>query len=535
MLEFTSEYGISKDLHPELPGPEERIVDFPQDIDLFNLISAPNPTKVKTGTRPRAAHEVPLLAVTAICVIEMEDPVAATESSGTPSTIGKSPLDFDNENPAQQITEGAAPEVGLEEEVAAMRPLLSKKRRKRVNDRADANAPRKVPRKDHAFVHPEQSTRGGKSLLTMGLTADSTFVTPTDTKGVSDPDSLSFEIPTENVATMEVQDTHSAKSARSGKLTSSPSVVGSPEVIYQPGWDMTNSCHLDTTNACQYVVDHIVPLGIQVREEEIKRLDQEIQSLGLVELEVHGLKSQEKNLNTRLEAEVDINKAAEVKNAELSKELESLRARVEKRCAEMDARLDALSIEFGEELYPHMLTAIAGRRWVIGHDLRLAVIKCAESIELRQVFANVVSMGIAKGMSEGIEYGVKQGEAKLDLAAIEEYDLEADDKYIIALHALKDLKYPLVDQLGDAAKDAIAANVSRAEKKKKCRVVCRTHGVGSAYHARYDGILVSAPTVAPQDLAILLADAATQTETSKDDASPRMLISKSLPPMYNLD
>nr|GEZ24981.1 RNA-directed DNA polymerase, eukaryota [Tanacetum cinerariifolium] len=34
---------------------------------------------------------------------------------------------------------------------------------------------------------------------------------------------------------------------------------------------------------------------------------------------------------------------------------------VEQRFAEMDACLDALSIDFDEELYPHMLTAIAGR------------------------------------------------------------------------------------------------------------------------------------------------------------------------------
>ncbi|GKG58063.1 hypothetical protein Tco_0589674, partial [Tanacetum coccineum] len=58
--------------------------------------------------------------------------------------------------------------------------------------------------------------------------------------------------------------------------------------------------------------------------------------------------------------------------------------------------------------------------------------------------------------------------------------------------------------------DAIVANISRAEKKKKCRVVCRTHRVGSAYHARSDGVPVSVPTVAPQGLAILLADATTQ-------------------------
>nr|GEW77852.1 heavy metal-associated isoprenylated plant protein 39 [Tanacetum cinerariifolium] len=30
LIEFTSEYGISEDLNPELPGPEERIVDFPE-------------------------------------------------------------------------------------------------------------------------------------------------------------------------------------------------------------------------------------------------------------------------------------------------------------------------------------------------------------------------------------------------------------------------------------------------------------------------------------------------------------------------
>ncbi|GJR99419.1 hypothetical protein Tco_0315928 [Tanacetum coccineum] len=30
LLEFTSEYGISEDLHPELPDRGDRIVDFPE-------------------------------------------------------------------------------------------------------------------------------------------------------------------------------------------------------------------------------------------------------------------------------------------------------------------------------------------------------------------------------------------------------------------------------------------------------------------------------------------------------------------------
>ncbi|GKG52120.1 hypothetical protein Tco_0546995, partial [Tanacetum coccineum] len=58
----------------------------------------------------------------------------------------------------------------------------------------------------------------------------------------------------------------------------------------------------------------------------------------------------------------------------------------------MDARLDATSIDFDEDLYPHILTAIVGRLWVIGHGLRLAIMKCAESTE----FADVVSAGILK-------------------------------------------------------------------------------------------------------------------------------------------
>ncbi|GJS44939.1 hypothetical protein Tco_0595060 [Tanacetum coccineum] len=113
LLEFTSEYGISENLYPEFPGREDRIVDFSEgkvgrvfptvvdwrvsapkdgkpvegsysvedvamlntrrtpiqkqpeallclvDMDLFNLISAPNPAVIKNGTHPRVAHEVP--------------------------------------------------------------------------------------------------------------------------------------------------------------------------------------------------------------------------------------------------------------------------------------------------------------------------------------------------------------------------------------------------------------------------------------------------------------------------------------------
>nr|GEZ87009.1 hypothetical protein [Tanacetum cinerariifolium] len=362
---------------------------------------APNPSKVKTGLRPCAAHEVLLLTAIASRVIDMEDPDVATESSETPSAIKKSPLDFDNENPSPPMTKGAASEVILEEEVAATGPNLSKKYRRRVNDGADANAPPKVLRKDYASVRLEQSTHGGKTLPTMGLAADSTFVTPADTKGASDPDPLSyaepqphpeqsmtqsFAIPTGNVATMEVQDTHSAESAGSGKSIFSPSMVGSlGDHMVPPGYfsELRHMPNAEFLSQYNKNLAQQVAMGSQLRllfEQEVRLLKK--------------ARAQIARRDQRIQAEADMKKAAEAKNADLTKELESLltqfldlqvsndqltqqvstlqtqvtekeriRAafeefknyeddKVEKRCAKMDTRLDALSIDFDEELYP---------------------------------------------------------------------------------------------------------------------------------------------------------------------------------------
>ncbi|GKD81266.1 hypothetical protein Tco_1348105, partial [Tanacetum coccineum] len=579
LVGLSRRYFLGDDVYPTF------LYDDDRDMDLFNLISAPNPTKVKTGTRPRAAHEVPLLTVTANRVIDMEDPVATATSSETPSVMEKSPLDFSSEDPPPMITNKGetedqapavvsqevpsaeniattevVPEVNLEKEIATMRPPINKKRRKRDRSAVEANAPPKVLRKDHASVHPTQDTRGGKSLTAMGVGPEPPSHTSVR-QSVSDPDPLSYaepqpipdqdiaqsskgtatEIPTEGVATTEVNVQFSVGSPESGRSTSAPSIVGSPSGIYQPGWGVTNDCRLDTPEACQDMVDHTVPPGyfselrhlpnteflaqynvnlarqvalgsqlrlrfeqevrllkkaraqvarrnerIQVREEEIKRLGEEVESLKVVEAEVHGLRNQTKNLETLLEAEVDMKKATEAKNAELAKELESLRAKfsdlqlnnnqlsqqvstlqaqvtgeerikaafeefkkyednkVEQRCAEMDARLDKLSVDIDEELYPHMLTAIAGRRWVIGHGLLMYVMTCTrldishllchELLDkIRQAFANVVSAGLAKGMSEGLKYGIEYGKASRDLADVEAYDPEANNKLVKAL------------------------------------------------------------------------------------------------------
>ncbi|GJX69156.1 hypothetical protein Tco_0304883 [Tanacetum coccineum] len=419
--------------------------DNDQEMDLFNLIKAPNPTKVKTGTRQRTAHEGAEAGVHGPAAAEQEIPV--TDDAGA--------------------TEAAvAPD--LEKEVISLGPTIKKRRRQRDAGEGGSNAPAKVLRKDHDAARAEHSARGGKSLADMSVDTElaihiqETQEPPVATQSVSDPDPLSYAKPqSKQDVAQSSKEKGVAGNQDSEKSTPSPPITGSPGSIYQPGWGVPNSCRLDTPEACQDVVDHIAPPGYF---SELRHLPNDEflsqYNINLAKQVAMGSQLREKHikdLEAQLEAEINMKKSAEVKNSEVAKKLEDLRMRfsglevgnaqlsqqVNARCAEIDARLDALSVDFDEELYPHMLIAIVVRRWVIGHGLRLAVMKCAESTKLRQSFANVVSAGIARGMSEGLKYGVEHGKAGLELTAVEAYDPEADSKYVAALHDFKDLNYPL--------------------------------------------------------------------------------------------
>nr|GEZ25509.1 ribonuclease H-like domain-containing protein [Tanacetum cinerariifolium] len=333
-------------------------------MDLFNLIRAPNPTKVKIGSRLHTAHEVPLLTLTANRVVEMEDSATATDSSGVPSTIERSPLDFANEAgasdqgtmapkvpPPEDVPATSAPKAGHAKKVAATDPFVATKSRKRGRDGADVNAPSKVLRRDHADPRPTGSTTAA-----------------------GDPDSG-------NASFASV-----VRSSESGD-----GVTAAPDVRTR-GKAVEEVCCSNMKKAAE---DRSAGLSQELEDMRSRFSDLQVSN--------ERLSHQVATLQEQVSREEKLKAAFE----EFKRYEDS---RVEQRCTEMDARLDALSIDFDKELYPHMLTAIA---------------------ELRQAFADVVSAGIAKGMSEGLRH-----------------------------RALKDLKYPLVDQLEglkDAPMDVIMA------------------------------------------------------------------------------
>nr|GFB44861.1 transposase (putative), gypsy type [Tanacetum cinerariifolium] len=176
LVGISRRYYLGDDVYPTFH------YDDDQEMDLFSLIRAPNPTKVKTGSHPRAPHELPLLTLTAPRVIEMDEPAAATNSSGVPSAIERSPLDFADEAeasgretaapempPPEEVPSATAPGGNQAAEIVAVEPPAVRESHKRGHEGIDANAPPKSLRRDHADLRPSGSSRGGKSLADMQL------------------------------------------------------------------------------------------------------------------------------------------------------------------------------------------------------------------------------------------------------------------------------------------------------------------------------------------------------------------------------
>ncbi|GJS31393.1 hypothetical protein Tco_0492013 [Tanacetum coccineum] len=64
--------------------------------------------------------------------------------------------------------------------------------------------------------------------------------------------------------------------------------------------------------------------------------------------------------------------------------------------------------------------------------------------------------------------------------------------------------------------------------------MCHTHGVGSAHHARFDGVPVSVPIVATQGLAIVLGTAANRRDFCRMSASIPRKVLLQLGPSFHL-
>ncbi|GJT22424.1 hypothetical protein Tco_0892361 [Tanacetum coccineum] len=259
--------------------------------------------------------------------------------------------------------------------------------------------------------------------------------------------------------------------------------------------------------------------------------------------------------------------------------LEEFRQRVEGLLEKQEEKLRKLSIEYDEELYPHMLSAIAERRWLISHGMRLAAMSTLESQEVKQSFGDVVKCALARGKAEAVEELHEKKLLTVPAAQVPGYNENAYEELVAAMEAMKLLELPHIAQLErdqdypidvimagltlarhategaeaqpdyflkpDVAqlqvpifarprdilnpfalekeiplKESLEAHAIRLAKKKGVKGKAILCGVGAAHIPRSDGVPVSVATVSPKDSELLgkleeAGDAAYQVGSSE--------------------
>ncbi|GKE48868.1 hypothetical protein Tco_1480126, partial [Tanacetum coccineum] len=115
--------------------------------------------------------------------------------------------------------------------------------------------------------------------------------------------------------------------------------------------------------------------------------------------------------------------------------------RFEQKSAELDARIADVRRDMDNDMYPHMFTAIAGRRWLLSHGVRLAVMKCAQSVECQSALGKVITLAVNKGIQEGLEAGIEHGKSGRTLAQVEAYDPGVKDDFVSLFYSLGKLSF----------------------------------------------------------------------------------------------
>nr|GEW40189.1 transposase (putative), gypsy type [Tanacetum cinerariifolium] len=128
------------------------------------------------------------------------------------------------------------------------------------------------------------------------------------------------------------------------------------------------------------------------------------------------------------------------------------------KVAKLDTDLLEMALHLEKKFYPHLLTTISGRRWLLTHGLKLAVVKCLNSQEYLSDLGAAISRAIEKGMKDGLSVGIDHGKAGRSLADVVAYNPAAEANYNSALRRLHEVDFSLLAEL-KSHKDASVEDI----------------------------------------------------------------------------
>ncbi|GJX57519.1 hypothetical protein Tco_0287416 [Tanacetum coccineum] len=106
-----------------------------------------------------------------------------------------------------------------------------------------------------------------------------------------------------------------------------------------------------------------------------------------------------------------------------------------------------MALHLEEKFYPHLLTTIVGRRWLLTYGIELVFAKCLNSPEYLSSFGAAISKAIEKGMQDGIAAGITHGQEGRVLTDVVAFNPSAESDYISALQDLQSVNFSLLADL----------------------------------------------------------------------------------------
>ncbi|GJV12403.1 hypothetical protein Tco_1353944 [Tanacetum coccineum] len=120
---------------------------------------------------------------------------------------------------------------------------------------------------------------------------------------------------------------------------------------------------------------------------------------------------------------------------------------VNDKVAKLDADLLEMALHLEERFYPHVLTTISGRRWLLTRNLKLVVVKCLISPEYLTALGSAISHAIEKGMQSGLSAGIDHEKAGRSLEDVVAYNPAAETDFNSSLQRLREVDFPLLTKL----------------------------------------------------------------------------------------
>ena len=117
------------------------------------------------------------------------------------------------------------------------------------------------------------------------------------------------------------------------------------------------------------------------------------------------------------------------------------------KVAKLEFVLSEVALQLFKTLYPHLLTIMSGRWWLLAHGIKLAFTKYLNYSEYLATLGRVLSCAILKGVQKGLAAGIEHGKAGTNLVEVDAYNPSVEVDYGFALQAFRCYEFPLLGSL----------------------------------------------------------------------------------------